>query len=100
MNDQAFSADEQGVKLSIHLQPNAKQTQLAGRHGGALKLKVQAPPVAGAANKAAVKFLARIFGVAKSQIKLLRGQTSREKVFLIRDVSLSQAAEILQEHEA
>lgn len=96
--DQALSADERGVRLCVHLQPNAKQTQLAGRHGEALKLKVQAPPVDGAANKAAAKFLARIFGVSARQVELLHGRTSREKLFLIQGVSLDEAAEILKAH--
>jgi uncharacterized protein (TIGR00251 family) len=98
-NDEALQPDERGVRLCVHLQPGAKRTQWAGRHGDALKLKVQAPPVEGAANKAATKLLAETFGVAKSQVELLRGKTSREKVFLIRGVSVQEAAKLIRNSE-
>jgi len=44
--------------LLIHVQPNARRTEVAGRHGDAIKIKVAAPPVNGAANAELIRFLA------------------------------------------
>jgi uncharacterized protein (TIGR00251 family) len=49
------------VRISLHVQPNARKTEAVGEHGDALKLKVQAPPVDGAANDAICRFFAKEF---------------------------------------
>ena len=65
--------------LSLHIQPGAKQTGFAGRHGEAMKLRLAAPPVDGKANAALIDFLANYCGVAKRDVVLISGQTSRAK---------------------
>jgi uncharacterized protein (TIGR00251 family) len=85
----------EGVILSVHVIPKSKKEGLAGQHGDSIKLKVNAPPVEGAANKAVVKFLAKLFGVPKSSIEIIRGETGREKQVLIRGLGLEEAEEIL-----
>jgi uncharacterized protein (TIGR00251 family) len=65
--------------LRIHVQPGAKKTEAAGRHGDALKLRLAAPPVEGKANLALIEFLADAFGVPRRQVTLLSGEKSREK---------------------
>ena len=74
----------EGVTITIHAQPAAKTTAIAGLHGDALKIRVQVPPVDGKANAALGDFLAQRFGVAKSAVSLLSGETSRRKRFLVR----------------
>lgn len=68
-----------GSELTLHVQPGASKSELAGLHGDALKLRIQAPPVEGAANKAVIAFIAERLGLAKRDIKLLRGDSSRRK---------------------
>lgn len=75
--------DAGGIVLSLHLQPGARRTEIAGLHGGALKLRLAAPPVEGKANVALREFLADAFGVPLRQVTLVRGQTSRDKVVRI-----------------
>jgi len=70
--------------LAVYIQPRASQTEVVGVYGEQLKIKITAPPVDGQANKAVAKLLAKIFGVAKSQIRLLQGQTHREKLYRIK----------------
>lgn len=67
------------LELSLHVQPRAGRTEVAGLHGDRLKLRLAAPPVDGAANAALCAFLATAFGVAKSKVRLLGGELSREK---------------------
>jgi hypothetical protein len=71
---------QDAVVLTLHVQPGARRTEVAGVHGDALKLRLAAPPVDGKANAALRAFLADAFGVPQRQVTLLRGETSRDKV--------------------
>ena len=71
------------ITLSLHIQPGAKKTEVAGVHGDALKIRLAAPPVDGKANAALIEFLATRLGVARAQVTLKSGQTSRRKVLEI-----------------
>jgi uncharacterized protein (TIGR00251 family) len=79
------------ITLTLHIQPGAKNTEFAGLHGDALKIRLAAPPVDGKANEALVKFIAETLGLPKSAVLLKSGQTSRRKVV---EVSGSRVAAI------
>lgn len=68
------------LTLTLHVQPGAKRTEMAGLHGEALKIRLAAPPVEGRANEALLKFIANIFGVPLRQVELKQGGQSRHKV--------------------
>ena len=72
-------AAEGSVILTLHIQPGAKKTEIAGLHGEALKIRLAAPPVDGKANAALIAFLAKACGVSKSSVELVSGETSRNK---------------------
>lgn len=74
----------------MHVQPGAKRTEFVGLHGEALKLRLAAPPVEGKANAALQVFVAEYFGVARSAVSLVSGETSRQKV--VRVVGADEAA--------
>ncbi|HEX9180527.1 MAG TPA: DUF167 domain-containing protein, partial [Burkholderiales bacterium] len=74
------SADGATLTLTLHLQPGAKRTGVAGLHGDALKIRLAAPPVEGKANQALIAWLADAFAVPERRVRLLRGEKSREKV--------------------
>ena len=71
------------LTLILHIQPGAKQTEVAGLHGDSLKIRLAAAPVEGAANVALVAFLAKVFGVRQRQVILKQGNKSRRKVIEI-----------------
>jgi hypothetical protein len=73
----------EAVVLALHVQPGAKRTEVAGMHGGALKVRLAAPPVDGKANAELLRFLADAFGVPRRSIVIVRGTTSRDKVVRI-----------------
>jgi uncharacterized protein (TIGR00251 family) len=77
------TAVEGGVVIAVHVQPRAGQTQLTGRHGDALKIRVAAPPVEGRATEAARAALADALGVAPSSVTLVAGERSRLKRFRV-----------------
>ena len=81
---------KEGIILRVKVQPKAKKEGIAGIEGDRLKLKVNAPPEKGKANAACIKLLAKALGIAKSEIELLQGQTSREKVFLLKGLDIEE----------
>lgn len=67
------------VVLSLHVQPGAKKTDIAGEHGAALKVRLGAPPVDGKANDCLIAFLAERLGVPKARVVLEAGTAARQK---------------------
>lgn len=73
-----------GIILKIFVQPRSSKNMIAGLHGDALKIKLTAPPVDGAANKMCIQHLAKWLKVPKSSIEIISGQSSRTKRLLLR----------------
>lgn len=65
--------------LSLRIQPRASKDELVGPHGDHYKVRITAPPVEGKANDLLVKFLAKSFGVSRSQVTLVSGENARNK---------------------
>lgn len=65
--------------LTVYCQPGARQTRLAGLHGGLPKIQLAAPPVDGAANEALIAFVAERCGIPRSHVRITHGHTSRTK---------------------
>lgn len=78
-----------GLDIPLHVQTRSRRTEIAGYFNGALKLKVQAPPVDDAANDAIVRFFSDLLAVPKSRISIAAGPKSRDKILRIEGVSLS-----------
>jgi len=74
------------------VQPGAARTGIAGRHGDALKIRVAAPPAEGRANRELIAYLAEFLGVARGNLTLLKGETSRRKTVIVLGVSPEEAA--------
>lgn len=75
-----FDARRNALCIEVHLQPNARSTEVAGLHGSALKIRVAAPPLDQRANEALIEFLAERLGVAQSRVRIARGAKSRSKI--------------------
>lgn len=78
--------DGAGWLLELHVQPGAKATAAVGEHGGRLKLKIAAPAVDNKANAHLLAWLAAQLGVPKSAVRLVRGDTSRQKTVAVSGV--------------
>jgi len=76
-------AADGSLVISVHAQPGAKRTEVAGVHGDALKIRVAAPALEDRANEALAAFIAEKLGIAKREVTLVRGAKSREKRFAI-----------------
>lgn len=79
-----------GVRVDVHVVPRAAKTAIVGVHGERLKVALAAPPVDGAANAELVAFFARALGVAKRDVAIVAGETSRRKTLAIAGVSEAQ----------
>jgi uncharacterized protein (TIGR00251 family) len=68
------------VRFAVYAQPRASRSEIAGEHGDALRIRLAAPPVDGAANTELVSFLANKLGVSKSAVRLVQGERGRQKL--------------------
>ena len=71
--------DGDGVRIALHVAPRAAKTEACGFQGAALKVRVQAPPVDGRANRAVCEFVAEALGLPRRAATLVAGEASREK---------------------
>lgn len=83
----------EGAILPVRAQPGARRNEIRGEHIGMLRVCVTQIAEKGKANKALLAVLSRGLGLKKSQIELIGGQTSADKRFLIREVTLEELAE-------
>jgi len=80
------------VSFPVRLQPRASKNEITGIHGGAMRVLVTAPPVEGAANEALVGLIAKELRVAKRNVTIVSGASSRNKV--VEVIGISPAAVI------
>jgi uncharacterized protein (TIGR00251 family) len=74
----------EGLLIDIRVQPRSAQNAVVGVHDGALKVRLNAPPVEGKANKALVQVMAKWLRCPKSALAIVSGQTARSKRLLVR----------------
>lgn len=79
------------VRIEVYIQPRASATELAGTHDGLIKIRIAAPPVDNAANVALVDFIAKRLGIAKRDVRVVSGASSRRKILEIDGVSAATA---------
>lgn len=88
------TSSRSAVRFEVRVQPRASRTELAGLHGGVLKVRVAAPPVDDAANRALIEFLAECLGVARHAMRIVAGETSRTKVLEVDGITPEQVASL------
>jgi len=78
-----FRWEDDDLILSLRVQPRSRKDEFIAPHGDYYKVRITAPPVEGKANQHLLHFLARSFGVKRSQVSMQTGQRSRNKLFRI-----------------
>lgn len=71
------------LTLTLHVQPDARHSEISGLHGEALKIRLAVPPVEERANKALLKYIAELFDVPVRQVEIRQGGPSRHKMVAI-----------------
>jgi hypothetical protein len=87
MSQTRIDSMPEGSILTVLVQPRASRTELVGPHGDALKIRIAAPPVDGAANAELARFLANELNIAPSSVEVRTGAGGRRKRVLLRGVS-------------
>lgn len=95
MNERVVRETKDGTVLTVHVQPKASRTECAGIHGEALKIRVAAPPVDGAANEELIRFLAHTLEVPTSAVRIESGTSGRRKRVMIKGVTKQQVLSLL-----
>ncbi len=85
------------VRFTVRVQPRASRSEISGVHGTALKIRLPAPPVDGAANDALVALLAHALGVAKRDVRIVSGQTGRNKTVEVAGIRASDVEQLAAE---
>ena len=83
-----------GATVRVHVVPGASRTEIKGRHGDAIKVRVSAPPEAGRANRAVTDLIEDTFG---GRASIVSGQTSRTKVVLVHGGEVARLRRILEQ---
>ncbi len=83
-------------KLILHVVPRARRTEVVGMHGDAVKIRLAAPPVNGAANAELVRFLAERLGVPRAAVTIATGHAGRRKTVTIEGVETAAAVRLLE----
>jgi uncharacterized protein len=85
-----ISQKDGGIGFTIRVVPRAPKSEIVGELGGAVKVRVASPPVDGAANAELIKLFAKTLGVAKGDVEIVSGQTSKTKQIRITGVTAEQ----------
>lgn len=84
MHNPILKEGKLGFVLKVFIQPRSSKNMIVGIHGDALKIKLTAPPVDGAANKMCIQYLAKSLKLPKSSLEIISGHTNRNKSVLIK----------------
>lgn len=85
------------LTFSVRVQPRASKNEVAGALGGALKIRLCAPPIENRANEALVEFLSDLLKTPKSAVRIQSGEHGRNKRVEIRGVTRQQILDLLRE---
>ena len=73
------------MKITVKVKPNARENSIKQLETGIFEVKVSVPPEKGKANQKVIELLSKELKIAKSRISLIKGETSKEKLFIIED---------------
>lgn len=85
--DDCFKIRGNDIIIKVKIVPGSSRNKIIGAYNDALKISIAAPPVEGKANKKCIAYLAKYFDVTKSKIEIISGQTSKNKLIKIYDIS-------------
>jgi len=76
---------DNGIIISLKISPNSSKNEFVANNGE-IKIKIAAPPIDGKANKVLIEFLSKTFKIPKTYFEIVRGETSKEKTLLIKNI--------------
>ena len=91
-----FEITGNDIIVKVKIVPGSSKNKIIGVYNDSLKITITAPPVEGKANKKCIAYLAKYFDVAKSKIEIISGQTSKNKLIKIYDISQKEFLEKIE----
>lgn len=83
------------TRLLVQVSPNAARNAVEGFRGKVVRVRIAAPPVQGKANKELIAFLSEVLKVGKSDIRILKGHTLRNKMLGVKNLTQEEMTERL-----
>ena len=77
-------SQDRDLTFAVRIVPRASRSEIAGEYDGALRVRIAAPPVDGAANRELVRYLAKTFKLPQNAVEILSGANSKSKVVRVR----------------
>jgi len=87
---------EEKLRISVHVNPNARQNKVVGFQDGLLKVMIATPPTRGKANQELLRFLSDLLRISKSNLVIEKGATSKKKTVAISGLSQSEVLRLLE----
>jgi uncharacterized protein len=78
-----YSEKDHGLTFAVRIVPRASRSEIAGEYNGALRIRIAAPPVAGAANRELIRLLAKFFKLPQNAVEIVSGTASKSKIVRI-----------------
>lgn len=75
-----YSEKDRGLTFAVRIVPRASRSEIAGEQSGALRIRIAAPPVDGAANRELIRLLAKMFKLPQNAVAIVSGVTSKSKI--------------------
>ena len=91
-----YSEKDGTLTFKVQVVPRASRSEIVGEHNGALRVRITAPPVDGAANEELVRALSRAFGVKRGAIEITSGQASKTKQVRVTGATSGDLQALLQ----
>jgi uncharacterized protein (TIGR00251 family) len=85
------------ISFAVRVQPRASKSGVVGQLGGALKIRLAAPPVDGEANEELIRLLAKLFDAPRQRIAIISGQSSKNKIVRVSGISVEEVERVFAE---
>ena len=95
MSEWHITESGDSVTFAVRVMPRSSRNQIVGVEGGALKIRLTAPPVADAANVGLIEFVADWLDVPKSVVAIVKGNRARSKILRVKGISRDRVLECL-----
>jgi uncharacterized protein (TIGR00251 family) len=89
-----YSEKDRGLTFAVRIVPRASRSEIAGEYNGALRIRIAAPPVEGAANRELVRLLAKAFKLPQNAVEIVSGAGSKNKIVCVAGADSAQLAKL------
>jgi uncharacterized protein len=88
-------SQDRGLTFAVRIVPRASRSEIVGEHGGALRIRIAAAPVEGAANRELVRTLAKIFKLPQNAVEIVSGASSKNKTVRVRGADAAMLEQLI-----